>query len=64
MSVSRPLHPHFEHFLGFKDKALIDVYLDLRDFLFSLHPEANELIYNTHALVSVYSLSDRLSEAY
>ena len=64
MAEKRPLHPHFEHFLGFKDTALIDLYLDLREFLLSQHLEANELVYNTHALVSVYSLSDRLSEAY
>ena len=64
MDSTRTLHPHFEHYLGFKDTALIDLYLDLREFILSLHPEANELVYNTHALVSVYSLSDRLSEAY
>lgn len=64
MKTSRPLHPHFEHFLDFKEKPLIDLYNDLREFILSLHPEANELLYNTHALVSGYSLSERLSETY
>ena len=64
MSETRPLHPHFQHFLYFKDKSLLELYLDMREFILSLHPEANELIYHTHALVSVYSLSDRLSEAF
>ncbi|MEM9548126.1 MAG: DUF1801 domain-containing protein [Bacteroidota bacterium] len=43
---------------------MIDLYYDLRAFIFSLNPEANELLYNTHALVSSYSLSDRMSEMY
>jgi len=64
MSETRSIHPHFQHFLDFKDKDLIDLYIDIRQYIFSLCPEANELLYNTHALVSVYTLSDRLSEAF
>jgi hypothetical protein len=64
MVKTRPLHPHFDHFLGFKEKKLIDLYLELRKFMLEIHPKTNEMIYNTHALTSVYSLSARLSEAY
>lgn len=64
MQSNRPIHPDFQHFLDFKEKALIEQYKELRNFVISIYPDANELIYNTHALVSVYSLSDRLSEAY
>jgi len=64
MSLDRSIHPHFQHFLDFKEKELIDTYLDLRHYILSICPDANELIYNTHALVSVYTLSDRLSEAF
>jgi len=64
MSKERSIHPHFQHFLDFKDKVLIDQYLDIRHYLFSISPDANELIYNTHALTSVYSLSDRLAESF
>lgn len=64
MNANRSIHPHFQHFLDFKEQALIEQYKDLRDYILTLCPDANELIYNTHALVSVYSLSDRLSEAF
>lgn len=64
MDADRLIHPHFQYFLDFKDQAIIDLYSDLRRHILSLCPDANELIYNTHALVSVYSLSDRLSEAF
>ena len=64
MSIERSIHPHFQHFLDFKDKSLIDLYLDIRQYIYSISPDANELIYNTHALTSVYSLSDRLAESF
>lgn len=64
MSLERSIHPHFQHFLDFKDKSLIDLYLDIRQYIYSISPDANELIYNTHALTSVYSLSDRLAESF
>ncbi len=64
MTSKRSIHPHFQQFLDFKDQGLIDLYTDLREYVLSLYPEANELLYHTHALVSVYTLSDRLSEAF
>jgi len=64
MANNRLIHPHFQHFLDFKDKGLIELYTDLRQFIFSIYPDANELLYHTHALTSAYSLSDRVSETY
>ena len=64
MDKSRPIHPHFQHFLDFKDSELIELYTDLRQFMFSICPDANELLYHTHALTSGYSLSDRVSETF
>lgn len=63
MSV-RPVHPDFLRHLERKDQGLIDLYLDLRAFILELHPAANELLYHTHALTSVYGHSDRLADAY
>lgn len=63
MSV-RLVHPDFLRHLERKDQGLIDLYLDLRAFILELHPAANELLYHTHALTSVYGHSDRLADAY
>lgn len=38
--------------------------MDLREFLLGLYPDANELLYHTHALTSVYSVSEKLGDAY
>jgi len=60
----RPIHADFLVHLQRKDPALIHLFLDARQFLLSIHPGANELLYQTHALTAVYSLTERLSEAY
>lgn len=64
MSKLRPVHPDFQQALDLKDKKLIELYKDLRNFMLGLHPEANELLYHTHALTSVYTISEKLSDAY
>lgn len=61
---ARPVHADFLRHLERKDQGLIDLYLDLRNFILELHPAANELLYHTHALTSVYGHSDRLADAY
>jgi len=58
------LHSDFEFYLGWKEGELIDLYRDIREFITSLNPTCVELIYNTHALTSVYSFSEKLSDAY
>lgn len=63
-SAIRPLHPDFQRHLAHKDEALIALFTDLRAFVLTLAPESNELLYHTHALTAVYSLSDRLADAF
>jgi len=60
----REIHPHFQYFLDFKEQPLIDLYTDLREYILSLHPDSVEICYHTHALTSVYSLSEKLSDAF
>ncbi|MCB0646421.1 MAG: DUF1801 domain-containing protein [Saprospiraceae bacterium] len=62
--MDRPIHPDFQFYLDFKDQQLIQLYTDLRQFILELCPECNELLYHTHALTSVYCLSDKLSDAF
>jgi hypothetical protein len=64
MSGNREIHPDFLHFLKFKERNLIQLYKDLREFILEIHPESNELLYHTHALTSVYSISEKLSDAF
>lgn len=60
----RPIHPDFQFFLNFKDKKVIDLFKDLREFIHEIYPESNELLYHTHALTSVFSISEKLSDAF
>ncbi|MEE9372638.1 MAG: DUF1801 domain-containing protein [Saprospiraceae bacterium] len=64
MKTLYTIHPHFQHFLDFKNGEIIQLYSGLRKFILNLSPKCNELIYNTHALTSVYTLSEKLSDAY
>lgn len=64
METNRPIVPDFMELLKWKDDELIRLYSDLREFIFGLYPEANEMLYHTHALTSVYTLSDKLGDAY
>lgn len=58
------MHPDFERLLNLKDQELIELFSDLREYILEMHPECNELLYHTHALTSVYSISDKLSDAF
>ncbi|MBM3785699.1 MAG: DUF1801 domain-containing protein [Acidobacteria bacterium] len=64
MSATRPIHPDFLAFLRLKEPALIELFTDARQFLLDIHPGANELLYRTHALTAVFSVSERLGDAY
>lgn len=64
MSNKRPIHPDFKFFLDFKDEAIIDLFNDLREYVLDLYPESNELLYHTHALTAVFSLSEKLGDAF
>jgi hypothetical protein len=64
MEKARPLPPDFQSLLDLKDQAVIDLFSDLRNYILELAPESNELLYHTHALTSVFSVSDKLSDAF
>lgn len=60
----REVHPDFLKHLKYKEHYLIDLYLKLRAFVLSIHPESNELLYHTHALTSLYSVSEKMSDGF
>jgi hypothetical protein len=64
MSTNRPIHPDFLSFLRLKEPALIELFEDARKFVLEIYPDANELLYRTHALTAVFSVSERLGDAY
>ena len=64
MSKKRPVHPDFRILLEFKNRNLIDLFLDLRDFVIEQYKDCNELLYHTHALTAVFSVSDKLQDAF
>lgn len=64
MSLSKDVHPDFLKVLKYKDQGLINLYLELRTFVLVLCPEATEVLYHTHALTSVYSLSEKLGDGF
>lgn len=64
MKHSRPIHPDFQFLLDFKDQNVIDLFGDLRAYILELYPDSNELLYHTHALTAVFSISDKLSDAF
>lgn len=64
MNSTRAIHPDFEKFLQLKPQECIDLYTDVRNYVLELYPEVNELLYHTHALTSVFSISEKLSDAF
>lgn len=64
MIKSRPIHPDFQFLLDKKNQEIIDLFHDLRQYILELYPNSNELLYHTHALTAVFSISDKLSDAF
>jgi hypothetical protein len=64
MPAIRSLHPDFKTLLQRKDAPLVTLFTELRAFLLRLHPSATELLYHTHALSAVFSVSPKLGDAY
>lgn len=64
MKTSRPIHPDFQFLLDFKDQEVIELFSDLREYILELNPDCNELVYHTHALTAVFSISDKLADAF
>ena len=64
MTKPRPIHPDFQYLLDFKEQEVIDLFSDLRQYILELYPDSNELLYHTHALTAVFSISEKLSDAF
>jgi len=64
MRKRRRIHPDFQFLLEFKEKDIIDLFSDLREYVLELYPDSNEILYHTHALTTVFSISDKLSDAF
>lgn len=61
---TREIHPDFLYLLDFKEQKLIDLFKDLRAYILDISPESNEILYHTHALTAVFSLSEKLADAF
>lgn len=64
MAKVRKIHPDFLYLLEFKQQTVIDLFKDLREYILEIYPASNELLYHTHALTTVFSISDKLSDAF
>lgn len=64
MLKSRKIHPDFLYLLEMKEQKLIELFKDLREYILEIHPESNEILYHTHALTTVFSISDKLGDAF
>jgi Domain of unknown function (DU1801) len=64
MSSIRKIHPDFLYLLEFKEQKVIDLFKDLREYMLEIYPDSNEILYHTHALTTVFSISDKLSDAF
>ena len=60
----RTIHPDFLYFLEMKEQKVMDLFKDLRDYMLEIHPDSNEILYHTHALTTVFSISDKLADAF
>ncbi|MFM9911810.1 MAG: hypothetical protein ACKVOW_21000 [Chitinophagaceae bacterium] len=64
MKNARPIHPDFLSLLELKDRKLIELFKGLRLMILDIHPSSNELLYHTHALTAVFSISEKLGDAF
>ncbi len=60
----RAIHPDFKSLLHFKDQKIVDLFTDLREYILEIYPDSNELVYHTHALTAVFSISEKLGDAF
>lgn len=64
MAEIKPIHLDFLFLLELRDQSIIELFNDLRNFVLEIHPSANELVYHTHALSTVFSISDKPGDAF
>lgn len=62
--TTRLIHPDFQALLALKEQDLINLFCDVREYILAIYPDSNELLYHTHALTSVFSISDKLSDGF
>lgn len=62
--MKKRIHPDFELLLSLKEKHLTELFRDIREYVLEIEPGSNELLYHTHALTAVFSLSDKLADAF
>lgn len=63
-SEIRQIHPDFLYLLEFKQPELIELFIDLREFVLDVYPDSNELLYHTHALTAAFSMSEKLGDVF
>jgi hypothetical protein len=64
MKTLRNIHPDFLNLLELKEKQVIELFNDLQAFILDTHPNSNELLYHTHLLTTVFSVSEKLPDAF
>ena len=64
MKQPKPIHPDFLFLLEFKEQKIIELFSGLRNYILEIYPDSNELLYQTHALTTVFSISEKLSDAF
>lgn len=64
MSKTRDIHPDFLFLLSLKEQPLVRLFKDLRAYILDIYPDSNELLYHTHALTAVFSLSEQLADSF
>jgi hypothetical protein len=64
MSKERSIDPEFLFLLQMKEGKLVALFKDLREYVLEQYPDCNEILYHTHALSSVFSLSDKAGDSF
>lgn len=64
MKLDRKIHSEFEYHLKQRSFELSNLFKDLRSFILENAPESNEILYNTHALVAVFSPTTKPTDAF
>ena len=64
MKSERPLPEIFTRVLWQKAEALIARYHTIREYILKTYPGVNELLYHTHALTSVFTVSEKMSDGF
>lgn len=64
MTKTREIHDDLLYLLNFHDAALVELFIGLREFIFSVYPDSNETLYHTHAITTVFSPTLKLGDAF